>query len=146
MENLTNSDINNEMIGLDKSALKHLEETRKWTFFLSVLGFVMIGLMSLVFILMLVIGGLKAIPGLEVAPLLPILLISFIYFYPVYLLLQFSKFSKQAILNRSSELLTKAMLNLKRLYKFMGIFAIIAIGIYLILILIVVATRGFTNV
>jgi len=146
MENLTNSDINNEMIGLDKSALKHLEETRKWTFFLSIFWFVMIGLISMIFIVIFAFSRSGAIPGFGVAYFIPMLLISVLYLFPAYFLFQFSKYSKQAILNRSSELLTKAMLSLKRHYRFMGIFVITIIGIYLILIVIVIATRGFTNV
>ena len=69
MENLTNSTIDNGTLELENSALKHLDETRKWTLFLSILGFVFIGLMFVVAIIMAIVGSSNAIPGLSAAML-----------------------------------------------------------------------------
>ena len=145
MENLTNSTIDNGTLELENSALKHLDETRKWTLFLSILGFVFIGLMFVVAIIMVIVGSSNAIPGLSAAMLLPLLLVCVLYFFPIYYLFQFSSYSKQALIKKDNSLLTKAIQYLKMQFRFMGILAIIMLCIYIIAIVIAVAAGSFFN-
>ena len=49
MENLLDTSVqSDETLQLDRSGIENLNETRKWTMFLSILGFVFLGIMILV--------------------------------------------------------------------------------------------------
>ncbi len=57
----------------------------------------------------------------------------FIYFFPIYYLFKFSTNMKEALLHSNEENIDEAFINLKSHYKFMGIFTIVFISIYLLL-------------
>ncbi len=146
MENHTNATPENYKMDLDNSALNHLNETRKWSLFLSILGFVFMGLMFVITLVMVFVGSSNAIPGLSAAMMIPLLLVLAIYFFPIYYLFQFSSFSKQAIVKKDTGLLTTALQYLKMHYKFMGILAIVMLSLYVIIILIMAAAGSFLSV
>jgi hypothetical protein len=134
MENITNSGIEDPIIGLNNSTLHDLEEIRKWAFFLSILVFIFIGLMFLAVILILVFSSSNFNPGFGVVKFAPLLLFCAIYFFPIYFLFQFARYSRDAIANRDNKTLSVAFAYLKRHYRFMGIVAIVAVCIYLLMI------------
>lgn len=124
---------------LDDVAIDYLKESAKWTKIISIIGFVLIGL--------LVIGGLFAssfmssLPGEQFAYLpkgigffygAMYIVIGVIYIFPTLYLFNYSKNLKSAIATNNSEELSKAFGNLKSLFKFIGIFALIMIGIYVL--------------
>jgi hypothetical protein len=61
------------------------------------------------------------------------LLLAFIYFFPVYYLLKFSNQLKKALSTKNDEILAKAFEMLKSHYKFIGVFTIITISLYVLL-------------
>lgn len=146
MENLTNLFGDKEIIEIDKEGLKHLAETRKWSMFLSILGFIFLGLILIITIFMIGVGN--TISGLGYPPLalVPLLLIGLIYYFPIYYLFQFSNYSKQALKNKDSELLSKALRYLKLHYRFMGIVAIIMLSLYLIFFITVIISGKLMNI
>ena len=143
MKTLTNSQGDNPTLVLDNSTLIHLEETRKWTLFLSILGFVYMVFMIIAVLVIATIGIAGTFPGMGSLMLIPALLFLCIFFFPVYYLLQFSKYSKVAIMNRDSQALSTALLFQKRHYRFLGILTIVMIGMYLIMIPFFIFTGGF---
>ncbi|RUT78616.1 DUF5362 family protein [Ancylomarina longa] len=138
-----------EVIAMELSAesVVYLNETRKWTIFLSILGFIFIGLMVVASLFMGVIFGSisndvaisgAASMGMGVA----YILIAILYFFPIFYLYKFSNYSKNAIENKDSNVLNLAFKNLKSHYKFMGILTIIILSIYLLAFLIMAIVGG----
>jgi len=146
MENLTNSFSDNEMIEMDNEGLKQLAETRKWSTFLSILGFVFLGLILIITVIMIAFGNTNSGFGSPSLALIPLLLIGLIYFFSIYYLYQFFYNSKQALNNKDSELLSKALRYLKMHYRFMGILAIIMLSLYLIFFIIVIISGNLMNI
>ncbi|MEL7588430.1 MAG: hypothetical protein AAGU19_17100 [Prolixibacteraceae bacterium] len=133
MENFNDAATDRNIIELDHIGLLNLKETRKWTMLLSVLGFVFIGLMLALVIWLTLMGGSPyAVP--QVFSFIPLLLLCVIYFFPIYFLFQFSRYSRLAIANSNSNLLSKSLRYLKKHYQFMGILAIIVLIIYALMI------------
>jgi len=135
-----------EKLEITNSAISFLEETRKWTMFLSILGFIGIGFMVLAALFMgtfvstmsnalgdQIPGGFPMGGGGGVFFTIFYLLFALLYFFPVFYLYKFSNYTKKALDSRDSQLLSEAFSNLKSHYKFIGILAIIIIGIYLLI-------------
>lgn len=127
MENVSPQEDPNS-ITFDSICIQHLKSARKWTKFLSLLGFMFIGFAVIVIglVSMQFFGGSSGILAI-----VPMTFLALIYFFPIYYLWQFSTHSKAAIVDKDTESLGKAMMFLKRHYMFMGILLIIMIVCYL---------------
>ena len=136
MEDQLNTEIKNDSIEIGKEAMSHIFETRRWTMFLSILGFVFIALMMLVALAMLFVGRQSMAYTLGFSIFMLIFMV--IYFFPIYYLFKFSEISKVTLGNRDSGLMTSALMYLKKHYQYMGILTIAFIGIYLLFIIIAV--------
>jgi uncharacterized membrane protein len=135
MEEIETSKLNFVLTDESESFLK---ETAKWAYFLSILGFIFIGLMVL---LALFIGSIMSKFG-AMGDTIPImgsmggfitaiyLIIALIYFFPVYYLFQFSSKAKAAFKNSDNEQLNESFQYLKSHYKFVGVMALIFIVLY----------------
>ncbi|MFW5663399.1 MAG: hypothetical protein ACOCYD_00015 [bacterium] len=137
MENQNSHIEEPKLLELEHHGKLHLNETRKWTMFLSVLGLVFIGLMIVAVVIgLFFMGAASDLPfNTGYLSLIPMLVVMAIYFFPIYFLLRFSILTKKAIVESNSRLLTKALSYLKMHYQFMGILAIIVLGIYLVVFL-----------
>lgn len=151
MENsqILDSDPNAGGAGLMVSpiAASFLHEAARWTKFLSILGFVGIGIMVLV---ALFAGAvLSMLPGTSELPFPPAflsviyLLIAVLYFFPVYYLYQFSTKLSDALAQKNNSYLETAFENLKSHYKFIGILAIIMLSLYALIFLFGIVMGGF---
>ncbi len=122
-------------MNLSNESKFHLNETRKWTFFLSILGFVMLGFMVIIAFsmgaIMNQVTGEEA-PFSSLAIGIPYLFIVAIYFFPIYYLYKFSTKMKQAVLGEDEMSINEAFKNLKSHYKFMSIMIIIMLSLYLV--------------
>jgi hypothetical protein len=123
---------------LGEQAKAHLQEASKWAVFLSILGFIGIGLMI---ILSFTIGSvLSNLPLGTLGGFSPqffsyfYLIFAGIYFIPVFYLFQFGSKTKTALINNDTDLLTFGLKKLKSHYKFIGILAVVSIGLYFLLI------------
>ncbi|MBC7554531.1 MAG: hypothetical protein H7257_11185 [Taibaiella sp.] len=110
-----------------------------WAKFLAIIGFIIIGIMVLVF------GGIALVQGSESSgmfgrmgmggggPLASIMLAAImagIYFYPTYALLMYAIKVKKAVLAADKFEFESAVNHLKNMFKFMGILMIAFIVIY----------------
>jgi hypothetical protein len=153
MENLLDTSVQTEeSIILDRSGIENLNETRKWTMFLSILGFIFLGLMILgLFVAIFALGaasrygeGMGMItPALSGTTMIPAIILAAIWFFPLYYLMMFSKYSALAARNKDSAALSSAMKYLKLHYRFVGILTIVVLSLYLIIILIAISVGGF---
>lgn len=130
--------------------LNKLNSTRKWTTFLAVLGFIVLGLV--------IIGGIAA--GLFLTKfktqehnlgfpesLLTIasLVVGLVYFFPVLFLFRFSRNTRDAIHNLDNVKLVKGFRNLYLFFKIIGIIVILVMLIYVIALAVSGASLTFVN-
>ena len=132
-----------EQLTLTSSAKRFLKETAKWCKFLSIVGFVGIGLMLIFSIFTGTMNGIlqntvsQPLPkGLAITSSITYLLIAIIYFFPMYYLFQFSSRMKKALLMKNDETFEKAFEMLKSHYKYIGVLTIITMSLYLFFIVI----------
>ncbi|WP_298427449.1 hypothetical protein [uncultured Kordia sp.] len=123
---------------LNEQSKKFLRETAKWTFILSILGFILIGLFLLIAIFFIV---MYAALNENVSPLVAsgmsvefvaivYFVLAVLYFFPVMYLYRFSRRMKSALLEKSTDGLTRAFSSLKSHYKFIGILVLSLVGLY----------------
>lgn len=138
---------------LQKNSILYLDETRKWTNFLAILGFVMMGLMVIMGFSFGTIfskfGGSEfgsPFPGFLFGIIY--LIFAVIYFFPILYLFKFSSLIKKAVSSKNSNDLEMAFKNLKAHYRYIGIMMIIVLGIYALFFVIALAgglLAGFMN-
>jgi uncharacterized membrane protein YjgN (DUF898 family) len=133
-------------IGAD--ILNNLNTTRKWTMFLSILGFIFLGF--------LIVAGLTTSlflsafktedVGLGIPESLMIILfivIAAIYFFPVFFLFRFSRHTRNAVQTLDKHELQKAFRNLKLYFLYIGVMIIIVLSIYIIALIAAGASMSF---
>lgn len=133
-----------ESNSLSDSAKAHLLETTRWTKFLAILSFIFIALMLIGFIFMISAGSMmsSASSGMGGSPwMITIvwLLLGLFYWYPSVMLYKFSNAMKDGLNTANNELVENAFRYQKNFWKYMGIFTIVVISLYLIVIVAVVA-------
>lgn len=135
-------------LSVDNDVKGFLLESAKWSKFLSIVGFVMTGLMVVGSLFMITLGStLPSMPGQAVkTPFVGMgvgyLVLSAIMFFPVYYLFKSSVGIKKGITLSSQEDFRNGFQNLKSHYKFTGILTIVMLSIYVLAILIVLIFAG----
>ena len=119
-----------------------LRETAKWARFLSIVGFIFIGLYVLLALMMFAMGGgmdaasenmdgmggmgmMGAVGGAAMGVIY--LICALIYFFPILYLYRFATNTLSALDSNNTDQLTNGLENLKSHYKFMGILMCIAL-------------------
>ncbi len=133
---------------LGQESIKNLDATRKWTMFLSILGFIIVGF---ILITGLVAGTFFSVfkseeVGLGIPESLMVILfimVAAIYFLPVFFLFRFSRYTRKAIKTGGNEELVKGFRNLRTYFTYIGILAIIVIAIYLAALLVAGTSVAF---
>ncbi|MBW6500370.1 MAG: hypothetical protein K0B05_03155 [Bacteroidales bacterium] len=138
------------IIEIDQDTLKDLNATRKWTMFLAIIGFILVGFM--------LIAGLAAGTFLSVFKteevnlgipeslvILLFLVIAAIYFFPVFFLFRFSRHTSRGVSKLDSAEIHKAFKNLRTYFTYIGILAIIVIVIYLAALVFAGTSMSFLN-
>ena len=135
---------------INSIAKDYLYETAKWGRFLGIMGFIGAGFMVLFGIFYSSIWSLiptlsDSMPyrmGFGFGLTVFYLLIGSLYFFPALYLFRYASKLIIAIQTSNSQELEEAFSNQKSLYKFMGIFTIVAIGFYVLALLIMLAGLG----
>lgn len=131
-------------IPVTHQAEQYLHSVKKWTRFLSVIGFVGVAFMFF-FAIMMVFGGGMAMYNSDIAAaggamagmMGGIYLVSsLLYFFPVLYLYKFSNTLDKCLVNRSGNYLEEAFKHLKSLFQFIGILTILTI-IFVLLMLVI---------
>ena len=126
-----------EQLTITSAAKGFLIETSKWCKFLSIVGFVGLGLLLLSsFFINTIYSNMpqaSAMPfNLGIVMTIVYVLIIAIYIFPIYYLYQFSIQLKKALISKDDETLANAFEMLKSHYKFTGVFSIIMLSIYVL--------------
>jgi hypothetical protein len=135
---------NTNQLQVEENAKSYLVETAKWAKFLSIVGFIGIGLMIIMGIFMgafiFKYAGAILIPGLSLGTLSFVsfiyIVIALLYIYPILKLYQFADLSKKALTTNDSAILTKALEAQKSMFKFMGIWVVVVLFIYVIIVVV----------
>ena len=118
-----------------------LKEPSSWTYFLSILGFIGIAIMvvfGVFFGAIMSAGALGNNNPYEAMGFsmgyfgLIYVAMALIYFFPVLYLFNFSRKMKSALSSNNKIDFKSAFANLKSHYKFMGVFAIVIVSIYVL--------------
>jgi hypothetical protein len=125
------------LLFLDQPSISSLEETRKWAFFLSIIGFIGVGLMLLLglFIGTLLDNLTSGMPVMIPVKLFSVLyfLIALFYFFPVLYLYRFAVQMKTALYETNQEKLRSSFVNLKSLFRFIGMITLIVVSLNVII-------------
>lgn len=122
---------------MDQEASTYLGEAARWARFLSILGFIMCGLLILVGLFLgSVVStafrgsmGSGSVFGGTFFTMLYVV-IALLYFFPCLYLFQFGSKMRTAQRNNDQQLLSESFKNLKSCFKFFGILAIVVLGLY----------------
>ncbi|MBB5639132.1 hypothetical protein HDF26_005380 [Pedobacter cryoconitis] len=128
----------------------YIYDAAKWTRFLSIVGFV---LTAMFVMSAFSVGAMLSTLGTTMPgnPMLKLgstvwtviyLLFALLQFYPSLLLYKFSKSATQAVLFADQPSLGEAMGKLKSFFKFWGILTIVIIALYILMIVVFVASGG----
>lgn len=145
MENIESIDDNfgeGEM-KINAQSLEHLRQTARWTNFLSIVGFIMIGLMVIGMLGLIATQGQMSRSryggGLDTGIVILIYLIMIVvYFFPVYYMYQFSGKMKSAINQKDTMTFTTATDFLKKHFQFVGVLVIIGLSLYALAFLVLI--------
>lgn len=118
---------------------ENLRIAGKWGRFLAILGFIGLGFMimgSVTVFALVSNSGVSGSNGITMAGVGTLyLLIGILYFFPTLFLLRLSNAALRTGLHGNEVDLEEMTLNLKKLFKFIGILTIITIGIYILVII-----------
>lgn len=133
----------NQTTSIDDLALSYLLKTSKWSKFLAILGFVLVGFLVLLAIIMGTVLGntIPNVPGFVVT--IVYLILAGLLVPPMLSLLRFSNFIQQAVNQRDNSMLTEAFGQLHSHYRFIGIMNIVVIGLYILAFLGGMASAAF---
>lgn len=138
-EEILDTNLSNEELRITPEIQEFLKETAKWGKFLGIVGFVMVGIFVLLGIFMaFFMGSMMADMGeagafggaMGGALGFVYVILGLMYLFPSLYLYRFSKKMKIALDQHDQQYLYDSFQNLKSLYKFMGIFMAVILGIY----------------
>lgn len=141
MENFEINQPVESSITVSNEIREYLLETSKWGKFLAIVGYVGMGLILLIGLGFIVgSAGLNAISD-DYFPVgafgLIYIVLAVLYYFPVNYLHKFSVQMKSGIGTNNQNSVTSGFENLKSLFKFMGIFTIVVLSIYAVLLVVV---------
>ena len=127
---------------LTQKIIDHLENIRKWTLFLSIVGFVFV---FLIIVFAFGFGFIMAhfpretnfqpVTGVFVSVIYVV--IGIIHFFPVFYLYRFSIYIKRSLRTADTFTMEKAFSSLQTHYAILGIITALLVGLYVLIILIV---------
>ena len=134
----------------NKEINDYLLETSRWGKILAIVGYVGIGLVVLIALAMIFGATLfsKMMPGFPMGfPMglmaVPYLLFALLYYFPVNYLHRYSKEIKRGLQSKEMPTVTVAFRNLKSLFKFMGVFMLVVLSIYAVVLVVAVPLALF---
>ena len=134
---------NQNNLQLNEQAVAALRESAKWSYFLSILGFIGIGFMVLAALFMGSImaampsdpygqGSMNPFGMMKGFISILYVIMALLYFFPILYLYRYASGMKQGLLMSDSDTVSNALVNLKSHHKFLGITAIVVISLYLL--------------
>lgn len=126
-------------MGVNSEIRNYLKETAKWAKFISIVGLIFTALLIIGFLAGGMMAGdlmsqaFGAPAGMGIYIVFVYVIMFALYIFPLLYLYKFADKTNKALASDNEAVLTEAFKNLKSLYKFMGIFMAIILGLYLLL-------------
>jgi hypothetical protein len=148
MENIENIQPTENLISINSEMKSYFLETAKWCKFLAITGYIGMGL--------LVLLGLGIMVGFSIFSSVahydfPVgilgfvyILIAVLYFFPTNYMYRFAVNLTKGFKSNDQQSVTYGFENLKSLFKFMGIFMIVVLSMYALIIVIAVPVGIFS--
>lgn len=142
---MENFDLLNNDLQLSPQGLSYLTESAKWGRFLSIMGFILCGIIAVMsFILPAFLSKFSSYnnmpgaysPGLQSAMTIVYLLGAVLLFFPCFYLYKFSLKMQSAVKSVSQENFDESLMNLKSMFKFYGILTIVLLSLYSLIFII----------
>jgi ABC-type dipeptide/oligopeptide/nickel transport system permease component len=134
---------------IDQQSISYLGETARWAKFLSIVGFIMCGLMIVLALfagtLMATLSrfrsndALQSMAGMESAFPLIYIAIALLYFFPCLYLFNFAGKMQTALHDNDQTSLNASFGQLKSCFKFVGILTIIVLSFYILVAIVVIS-------
>ncbi|CEN51672.1 hypothetical protein [Capnocytophaga canis] len=144
---MENQYLNADKLEFTQSIQENLKEIAKWAKFLAILGFVGIAILVLVSIFTIIFGVIAS--SMEDTPF-PLALVGVlylgmaaVYYFPIKYLYDFATNMKDSLKTSNRIVFSRAFENLKSHYKFMGIFTIVMLSLYILILIGVLLIVGF---
>ncbi len=132
--------LGNEPLTLSEDTLSHINRAQKWTKFLSILGFIGLGILILAGVAMIVMGLLLGTQINEMSSF-PFAIMGVVYlilgavsFVPTLYLYKFSENGGTLVNYRRQDKVEETFRYLGKYYQFVGIMTIVVIAVYLLAI------------
>lgn len=128
---------------------KYLKETGSWGLFFSILGFLMVGFLFIASVIVSI--AFSIFPNEKFPANMGVILgvvyfvLAIVYLIPIIYLFRFSSTMKKALMDRNEEGLEYSLKNLKSHYKFVGIFTIAFIALYILIAIGMLFTGAVSN-
>nr|WP_294858324.1 hypothetical protein [uncultured Fluviicola sp.] len=129
-----NIELDSDKLKITNSIKQNLITSAKWARFLAIIGFIFTGFLGIASLIMLVTAMTTGFAPLILMALVYIVLTVVMLFPGLYLIRFAGATEKGLNTNKQSEF-DFAIQNLKSLFKFMGIYTIVLIGIYILFFL-----------
>lgn len=138
-------------IVVSESLRSNLKSVASWSKFIAILGFVCIGMLVLGSLFMMFSGSVLSMAQTDfvgsatfITAGIMYMLIAAFYFFPIRFLYKFSTRTEMFLLNNTQFDFEEAIENLKSHYKFIGIFTLVTLALYLLMIIgvVIAATAG----
>ncbi len=148
MDVLEENTLAKESLSVDQEIKEFILQIAKWAKFLSIVGFVMIGLMLLGGISIMSVGSAvsKFSRTPTVLPMASLGLIYFvgavIYFFPVYYLFKAAVGLKTGVNSDNQTNFRSGFKYLKSHYKFIGISTIVVLSLYVVIMIVAITFAG----
>lgn len=128
---------------VDQQATQYLSDAAKWAKFLSIVGFILTGIMVIAALFAgSLLSSLPQMEGMETiggGAITAIYLFgAVIWFFPCLYLYRFSDKAQAAIRSTEQHALNSSLKNLKSCFRFMGIFTIVMLCIYAVIFVVAI--------
>ncbi|MGV6860224.1 MAG: DUF5362 family protein [Putridiphycobacter sp.] len=144
LDEILDSNSSQNELQLNSQMKNDLLTSAKWGKFLSIVGFIGLGLMLLGAISVFSVGSNVRSPFGPNPAIIGVTYLIFVilYFFPIYYLFQFSAKIKEAVSGNNSLSLQEGFNFLAKQYKFVGILTIVVLSIYVLAIIFTIAALG----
>ena len=138
METFENNQHPENSIIINSEVKDYLLQTSKWAKFLAIMGYVGVALLILIALVFVFGSSLiseysYSLPSMGYVSYL-YLIIAVAYYFPISYLYKFSVEMKKGLDSNDEQSITLAFKNLKSLFRFMGIFTIVVLSLYVVII------------
>lgn len=148
---MINQDLLNNDLQVSPGGLSYLTESARWGKFLAIMGFILCGFMVL--LAFFIPALFTQIPpynsmsssmssGVKVGMTIVYLFLALMMFFPCFYLYKFSVKMQSAVKSVSQENFDESLMNLKSMFKFYGVFTIIILSLYALIIIISILTAA----